>query len=483
MAKFYLTSAIPYVNAKPHIGWALEIIQSDVIARYKRMHGYDVTYLCGSDENSLKNVQAAEKADMPVQEFVDTYSAFFINLAKKLNVQFDIFQRGSNKDHHTSAQALWQRCSENGDIYKKAYTGLYCVGCEMFYTKDELNKDGECMEHPGKKLDEVTEENYFFRLSAYKKQLISLIQADTLEIVPAFRKNEVLSFLNGTVEDISVSRSNERAKNWGVTVPDDETQKMYVWFDALNIYQSGVGFGTDEETYKKWWPADTHVIGKGIIRFHAVYWPAFLLSANLPLPKKLFVHEYITVNGQKMSKTLGNVIDPNEYADTYGTDALRYYLLAKLSPFQDGDFSDEKFKLAYNADLANGLGNLVARIARLSETAGVTQSMEELVPEKITDYAIYHTALEQGLFHEALGFIWQKITDVDKYVNETKPWVVIKTDLPHTKEILQKCINEIRGIAILLRPFLPETADKITQQFDQETITTQPSLFPRIQTK
>ncbi len=483
MAKFYLTSAIPYVNAKPHIGWALEIIQADVLARYNRLQGNDVRYLCGSDENSLKNVQAAEKANIPVQEFVDTYSAFFINLATKLNVQFDVFQRGSNKDHHISAQALWERCRGNGDIYKKAYTGLYCVGCEMFYTKDELNENGECAEHPGKTLDEVTEENYFFKLSAYKEQLISLITSDTLKIVPTFRKNEVLSFLKGNVEDISISRSNERAKNWGVTVPHDDTQKMYVWFDALNIYQSGVGFGTDEKTYTQWWPADIHVIGKGIIRFHAVYWPAFLLSAKLSLPKKLFVHEYITVNGQKMSKTLGNVIDPNEYCDMYGADALRYYLLAKLSPFQDGDFSDEKFKLAYNADLANGLGNLVARIAKLSETAKVTQIVEEILPEKILNYEIYHKALEQGLFNEALSFIWQKISDVDRYINDKKPWILIKTDVGQTNEILQQCIKEIREIAFLLTPFLPETANKIMKQFDHETITPQTSLFPRIQTK
>ena len=483
MAKFYLTSAIPYVNARPHIGWALEIIQADVIARYRRQQGDDVLYLCGSDENSLKNVQSAEKAGMPVQKFVDSYSQFFIDLAKKLNVQFDVFQRGSNPDHHTSAQTLWKRCMDNGDIYKKAYTGLYCVGCEMFYTGDELNENGECVEHPGKKLDEVTEENYFFKLSAYKKNLTTIIQSDALEIVPAYRKNEVLSFLNGKIEDISISRSNERAKNWGVNVPGDTTQKMYVWFDALNIYQSGIGFGTDEEKYQQWWPADVHVIGKGITRFHAVYWPAFLLSAQLPLPKKLFVHEYITVNGQKMSKTVGNVIDPNDYCTLYGADALRYYLLAKLSPFQDGDFSDEKFKLTYNADLANGLGNLVARIARLSQTAELTQPTIKLQIDKIAEYEAYKTALEDGLFNETLGIIWQKISAVDRYVNDTKPWILIKTDLPRTKEILHKCIQEIREIALLLKPFLPDTAEKITTQFDAETITVQPSLFPRIQNK
>lgn len=481
MAKFYITSAIPYVNARPHIGWALEIVQADTISRFRRLLGDDVHYLCGSDENSLKNVQAAEKAGKPVQAFVDEYSQFFVELANNLDVKFDVFQRGSNPEHHTSAQTLWKRCTENGDIYKKAYTGLYCVGCEMFYTKDELNENGECFEHPGKKLDEIKEENYFFKLSAYKEQLIKLIESNTLEIIPEHRKNEVLSFLRGDVEDISISRSNERAKNWGVTVPGDDTQKMYVWFDALNIYQSGVGFGLDEEKYKKWWPADTHAIGKGIIRFHAVYWPAFLISAKLPLPKKLFVHEYITVNGQKMSKTLGNVIDPNEYINQYGVDAVRYYLLAKISPFQDGDFSDEKFKLAYNADLANGLGNLIARVAKLCENVGFDQKPEAKEFKTILNaHTVFKEALEEGKFNEAITALWQKITEVDKYINDEKPWVLAKSDTEKAKTVLSHCVNEIQEIALLIQPFLPQTAEKISQQFNQIKIVSGQSLFPRL---
>src|ERR1035437_8630897 len=228
------------------------------------------------------------------------------------------------------------------EIFIKICPGLYCVGCELFYEKNELNEKGECFEHPGKPLEEVSEENYFFKLSKYEKQITRLIEKDELKIYPEFRKNEVLGFLKEGLKDISISRSNKRAKNWGVKVPDDTTQRMYVWFDALNIYQSGVGFGTDEKEYKKWWPCDLHVIGKGIIRFHAVYWPAFLLSANLLLPKALFVHGYFTVDGQKMSKSLGNVTDPTELINKYGTDALRYYLLKEISPFADGDFAEKK---------------------------------------------------------------------------------------------------------------------------------------------
>src|ERR1700722_7193915 len=276
MAKFYITNAIPYVNAKPHIGHALEFIQSDTIARYHKLIGDDVKLLCGGDENAIKNVQAAEKAHEPVQEFVDKNNQLFENLVKALNTEFDIWQKGSSKQHFQSSQKLWKLCQKNGDIYKKTYKGLYCVGCELFYTRDELDEKGECYEHPGKPLEEEEEENYFFKLSNYTDKILKLIESNELKIVPDFRRNEVLAFVKKGLEDISISRSNKRAKNWGVPVPGDETQRMYVWFDALNIYQSGIGFGVDEEKYEKWWPADVHVIGKGIIRFHAVYWPAFL---------------------------------------------------------------------------------------------------------------------------------------------------------------------------------------------------------------
>ena len=481
MAKFYLTSAIPYVNAKPHIGWATEIVQADAIARFHKARGDETLYLCGSDENALKNVQAAEKADKPVKEFVDENSEFFVKLAKDLNVQFDVFQKGSNPEHHAASQKLWELCEKNGDIYKKKYKGLYCVGCELFYTPSELDANGQCFEHPGKKLEEVEEENYFFKLSSYKEKLIELISSEKLIIVPATRKNEVLSFLKEDLQDISISRSNERAKNWGVEVPNDKTQRMYVWFDALNIYQSGIGFGTDEEKYKKWWPADIHAIGKGIIRFHAIYWPAFLMSAGLSLPKKLFVHEYITVNGQKMSKTLGNIIDPFMLIEKYGAEALRYYLLRYISPFSDGDFSEEKFIQVYNSDLANGLGNLTARVAKLCENIDYTQmvSSNQTSEHFIAD-GPYTSALKEFKFPEALNFIWQQIAELDRYINEEKPWVLAKTDLDRLKSVLAHCVDRIQEIAILLKPFLPETSNKIINQFKGPKIVSTEPLFPRL---
>lgn len=472
MNKFYIHCAIPYVNAKPHIGHALEFIQTDTIARYHRLLGEDVLMLTGSDENALKNVQAAQEAKQDIQDFVDKNANLFQNLAAKLNIQFDVFQKGSDQKHHyISSQKLWQLCEISEDIYKKSYKGLYCVGCELFYSPDELDENGECFEHPGKKLEEVEEENYFFRLSKYQDKLIEIIESSEYQIVPEFRKNEVLSFLKSGLQDISISRSNERAKNWGVPVPNDPTQRIYVWFDALNIYQSGIGFGWDEEKYQKWWPADLQVIGKGIIRFHAVYWPAFLLSARLKLPNKLFVHEYFTVNGQKMSKTVGNVYNPVPLVDQYGADALRYYCLAKISPFQDGDFSEEKFKESYNGDLANGIGNLVARVAKLAEKNNISSSnnnssFDQQVEKHLKDFK----------FNEALTIIWGKITAADKKVNETKPW---ELEAEKAKPVLEDLVQRIQNIAFNLQPFLPETAEKILKQFSG-AIKSAPPLFPRI---
>lgn len=471
MSKFYLTTAIPYVNAKPHQGHALEFIQGDVIARYHRLLGEDVILLSGADENALKNVQAAETAGVDVQTFVDQNAKLFQELAKKLNIQFDVFQKGSDKQHHQSSQKLWQFCDKSGDIYKKSYKGLYCVGCEVFYTLDELDKNGECFEHPGKKLEEVSEENYFFRLSKYQDRLVQLIETDEYQIIPNSKKNEVLSFIKSGLQDISISRTNERAKNWGVQVPNDPTQKIYVWMDALNIYQSGMGFGWDEEQYEKWWPADLHIIGRGILRFHAVYWPAFLLSAGLKLPKKLFVHDYITINGQKMSKSVGNIVDPLDVIKKYGADALRYYLLVKISPFTDGDYSDSKMSEAYNADLANGLGNLVARVAKLCEQ----NSFEVLEgPKEFDPKMTIH--LEEYKFNEALNHIWSEITIADKKVNEEKPWELSGEKL---KEVLADLIKRIQHIAFNLQPFLPETSEKILKQFSGKIISA-PPLFPRI---
>lgn len=476
MNKFYITTAIPYVNAKPHVGHALEFVQADTVARFHRIIGDEVVLLSGGDENALKNVQAAEKVNKPVQAFVDENAQAFADTAKSLDVQFDIFQKGSNQEtHFPSSQKLWQLCEQAGDIYKKKYSGLYCVGCEQFYTSEELNENGECFEHPGKKLDEVSEENYFFRLSRYQDDLIKLIKSDTLEIFPEFRKNEVLSFLTTQkLQDISISRSNERAKNWGVPVPGDPTQRIYVWFDALNIYQSGVGFGSNDAEYAKWWPADLHVIGKGIIRFHAVYWPAFLLSAKLSLPKALFVHGYFTVNGQKMSKSIGNVVDPNEVIARYGVDFTRFYFLYELPTFDDGDFSFDRADQLYTAEFANGLGNLVSRVAALAAKSNGNFPVASENGQFSADLVGSFSRLD---LRESLRIVWQRVWDLNKTLSDDKPWEKSSEDLGI---YLVPVIATLRQIATDLAPFLPSLSEKLVTHLSCEKIEKIAPLFPKI---
>ena len=467
MNKFYITNAIPYVNAPPHVGHALEFVQSDTIARYHRLRGEDVLLLCGGDENALKNVQAAEETGVPVQEFVDQNSLLFQKLAERLNVKFNVFQKGSSEQHYKSSQKLWELCKSAGDIYKKEYRGLYCVGCEQFYESEELNKNGECFEHPGRKLGKVAEENYFFKLSKYQNQLERVLEKDELKIIPEFRKTEILNFLKQGLKDISISRSNERAKNWGVPIPGDDSQRMYVWFDALNIYRSGIENRKDSA----WWPADLHVIGKGIVRFHAIYWPAFLISAGLSLPKSLFVHGYLTVDGQKMSKTVGNVVDPSELIDKYGADALRYYFLSQIPPTSDGDFSESRFREVYNADLANGIGNLVARVAALCEKSNTNMPSTYKVWCADVD-----KAFEEYKFNEGLQGIWKLISEADQKINIVEPWKISGEEL---SKVLKDLAKRVQEIAYNLRPFLPETSDKILKQFSGKIKSADP-LFPRL---
>jgi len=465
--KFYITTAIPYVNAKPHVGHALEFVQADTIARYHRLLGEDARLLSGSDENALKNVQAAEVAGKYVTDFVNENSVLFENLAQKLNVKFDYFQKGSNPDHYTSSQELWKKCEAKGDIYKKDYSGFYCIGCELFYEKDELNEEGECFEHPGKPLQSVSETNYFFRLSNYQNEIEELLGSNTLKIIPTSRKNEMLAFVKKGLEDISISRSNERAKNWGVPVPGDNSQRMYVWFDALNIYRSGLGKDHDEI-----WPADIHVIGKGITRFHAIYWPAFLLSAAISLPKSLFVHGYFTVDGQKMSKTLGNVVDPIGLIDKYGTDAIRYYLLSQIPSTDDGDFSEEKLKIVYNADLVNGLGNLVSRVAKLCENANFVFTDSEI---HVQDTTLKSSAYN---FLAEISNIWSMIKITDGTLSEDEPWKI--SDSGKLNERLFSYVSSIVDIAHHLKPYLPETSNRILKIFNGRIAAVNPALFPRI---
>ncbi|HRN96653.1 MAG TPA: methionine--tRNA ligase [Candidatus Levybacteria bacterium] len=474
MTKFYLTTAIPYVNGKPHLGHALEYFQADTIRRFYSLLGRETLLLSGADENALKNVQAAEVAGMETQEFLDKHSQIFKEAFSKLGVQLDVFQRGSDqKSHWPGVQKLWMLCEKHGDIYKKSYEGLYCVGCESFKTSEELTPDGLCPDHL-KKPEIVKEENYFFKLSRYQKELEELIESNTLSIIPDNKRAETLSFIKQGLEDFSISRSKERARGVGVPVPGDDTQVMYVWFDALTIYMTGVGYGSDEEKWKKWWPADLHIIGKDINRFHTIYWPAMLLSAKLPLHKQVLIHSFITApGGQKMSKTLGNVVDPFDMAAQFGLEPFRYYLLSQIPLADDGEASVERFKEVYSADLANGLGNLVARVAKLAEKNAV----EAPDSTNLTFSPTVQESIAHYRFAETLGHIWKVLRDVDKQINLDEPWKISDTNT--AKKTLLGYIQIIQQAAYDLQPLIPETATKILTQFSG-SIQAHDPLFPRL---
>jgi methionyl-tRNA synthetase len=473
--KFYLTTAIDYVNAKVHLGHSLEKVQADVLARYYRNLGKDVFFLTGTDENAQKNVLAAEKEGIPTKEFVDQNANFAKNLWKKFNISFDYFIRTTNKKiHWPGVKKLWIKCKEAGDIYKKSYTGLYCTGCEAFLREKDL-KDGLCPYHL-KKPEVVSEENYFFRLSKYQKELEKIIERNEIEIFPRERKNEVLSFIRSGLEDFSISRPRERMKGWGIPVPGDRSQIIYVWFDALTNYISAIGYGRDEKTFKKYWPADLHIIGKDILKFHAIYWPAMLLSAKIELPRRILVHGFITVAGQKMSKSLGNIVNPLEIIEKYGADPLRYFLLRESSPFEDLDFTFEKFKKRYNSDLAAGIGNLVARIIGMSKRLKVKKTKKrienfELREEVEKTNQKWKTSLEEFKFNEALISIWDLISFCDKFIQEKKPWE------KKEKKVVSDLLITLKEISKMLYPLLPETSERILKQIETQKMR---PLFPKI---
>ena len=472
LEKFYITTSIAYANTFPHIGYALESIQADVLARSSRLSGKDVFFLTGTDEHGVKVERAAKKEGKSSQEFVDEISERVQGLKEALNLSSNDFIRTTDQNRHWPAvKKVWLKIKENGDLYKKKYQGLYCAGCEAFVTRKDLI-DGKCALHQ-KEPEAVEEENYFFRLSKYSKEIGKLIESDSLKIVPESRKNEILSLIEKGLEDVSFSRPKESLE-WGIPVPDDETQTIYVWADALTNYISAIGYEKETADFKKYWPADVHIIGKDILRFHAAIWPGMLLSLKLPLPKTILVHGFITVGGQKISKSLGNVIDPYELAKKYGKDAVRYFLLREIPPTEDGDFTYGKFEGRYNADLASGLGNLVARVLTLSTNIDFSSDASGDIKKEVDRVRQeQEKILGSFKFNEALSVIWELISFCDRYIEKEKPWE--KTE--EKTAVLNDLLFAIANISDMLKPFLPETADKILKQIESKK--TEP-LFPRI---
>jgi methionyl-tRNA synthetase len=495
MTSTYITTTIPYVNARPHLGFALELVQADVLARYHRGAGEQVRLQAGTDDNSLKSVLAARAAGIEVQELVDANAAAFTGLAGPLSLSVDdLIRTSSDPRHRAGVERLWRACAASGDLYRRHYQGLYCVGCEQFYPAAQLD-GGRCRDH-GTVADLVSEENWFFRLSRYGGQLRGLITDGTIRIEPAERRNEVLAVIDGGLEDFSVSRSTERARGWGIPVPGDPSQVIYVWWDALGNYLTALDYAGRGENLSRWWTSASrriHLLGKGVLRFHAVYWPAMLLSAGEPVPTDIVVHGYLTDNGRKISKSSGATVDPYDLAARYGTDAVRWWLLREVPRGGDADFTVDRLVSRANHELANGLGNLVNRVVSLAHryrdgqvtartasqhSAAALDTAVGTAPGLIAD------ALEDFDFRRATEAVWRIADEANRYVNHARPWDLARAGgSAELDAVLAELIGACQAIGIHLAPFLPDAAARITRQCTADEAGRLPGgapLLPRI---
>jgi len=494
MNSLYITTSIPYVNGSPHLGHALEFVHVDVLARHRRRRGGTVRVQSGTDDHAIKNVSAAASAAVAVTDLVAVNGDRFADLAAALGVHTDEFLRTSSDPRHTpGVTALWDACKAAGDLYQKDYTGLYCAGCEQFYTPDELI-DGLCEEHRAP-VQEVTETNWFFRLSRYRDQITELITSGQLVVEPKQRRNEVLGFLAGEVHDLSVSRPSARAGGWGIPVPNDPDQVVYVWFDALTNYITGLGYGGDDANYQRWWESDverTHVIGKGIARFHAVYWVAFLLSAGLPLPTRVLVHDYLTVNGAKIAKSGAQAADPATVVDTYGADALRWWVLRDPAPVGTTDYTEERLVACYNRDLANSLGNLASRALTLSgrerawHPAPAPGVGDEIREAAAALPATVDTALARYDFRAACEAIAELAEAGNRFIDTEAPWHLARAADAGDDEaaarfeaVIDSLLDLCRVAADELEPFVPDGSARLADQLAAPVSKPTPA-FPRI---
>lgn len=476
---YYVTTSIPYVNGEPHIGHALEFIMADVLARSARIQGKPVIFSTGTDEHGSKVAEKAAELKLEPKAFADKISQEFRELQKLLNISNDRFIRTTDPAHEQRAQIIWKNLSKN--IYKGKYTGLYCTGCEAFVTDAVAKENKGICPHHNKKYERIEEENYFFQLSKYAPQIQKAIDDGAFLVLPATRKHEILQVFKQGLEDISISRPKDKI-SWGVPVPGDNSQVMYVWFEALMNYITVLGY-PEHDDFKKFWPANVQVIGKDILRFHAAIWPGMLLGLGLPLPKTLFVHGFVNVDGSKMSKSVGNVISPKEIVAKYGTDAFRYYFLRHVPSYDDGDFTWERLEEAYNNELADELGNAVQRTAAmiLKYQRGIIGD----IPPAKHDSAKYWDAIDKCRFDRALDEVWEQIRGLNQYIDEEKPWVLAKNkDVEHLQEVLAYQSSSLLEIADLLEPFLPQTALKIQHVFKEGVIRlSKETLFPKHEQK
>jgi len=478
-APFYITTTLPYVNAEPHLGFALEIIQADVIARHYKGLGHEVVFNTGTDEHGVKIFRKAEEQKKDPQAYVDEYAAKFHILKDTFNLSYTDFIRTTDAKHKAAAQEFWMRCFKNGDIYKKQYQVKYCVGCELEKTDSEL-VDGKCPIHPKYEIELIDEENYFFKFSKYQQPLLDLYANQPDFVQPSYRLTEIRNFVAAGLQDFSISRLKSKMP-WGVQVPNDPDHVMYVWFDALVNYISTLDWPQNEQRFKAFWPG-IQVAGKDNLRQQSAMWQAMLMSAQLPTSKHIFIHGFITVDGQKMSKSTGNVIDPIALAKQYGQDAVRYFLLREFPFDSDGDFSHKRMAERYTADLANDLGNLASRVSNM-----VAQYCEGRVEALESKHAGLTKAVcadtETFKFEQALNKIWSIVVDANQTIDREKPWTLAKTDIMKTKVVLTALVADIRLVATLLQPFMPATAQALHVHFSAASISKMAPLFPRLDAK
>ncbi|MEI9914108.1 MAG: methionine--tRNA ligase [Candidatus Saccharibacteria bacterium] len=475
MSKYFVTTSIPYINGPPHLGHALELTIADVLARHARNSGAEVIFSTGTDEHGGKVAEKAKDSGLSPKEYADKVSKSFEDLTALLEISNNRFIRTTDKAHEAAAQLIWKKLED--DIYKSKYIGWYCTGDEAFFTEAEVKANkGICPNHD-RPYEKIEEENYFFSLSKYGVKIRDAIKSDKFKIIPTTKRNEILSLIESGLEDISISRPKDKL-SWGIEVPGDKTQVMYVWFEALMNYITVLGY-PDHADFKDYWPANVQVIGKDIIRFHAAIWPAMLLGLDLELPETLYVHGFINIEGQKMSKSLGNSVAPEDIISNYSADALRYYLLRHVPSYSDGDFSIAAFEASYNNELANELGNAVSRtIAMVDRYVGGDVGE---VPPSDHDIAPYELAISECRFDRALEDVFEQVRGLNQYIEEEKPWQIAKSDdKEHLREVLAHMVSNILQIADLLDPFLPKTSEKIKVAFkDGKVHQMSQTLFPK----